>query len=712
MRAAQRQVGPGLGQLDVLDQLHARREQRARDRLGVAQLVLQEELPPEFLALVDERPLVERRVDRLALQHVQHDVIGFDERAQHGVRHAEAVDRAVNRLRIAPLFEQAAPIRVDPVHLLGKALLEGRSLAEEELEFQRFAQPDRGLPEGRLARAGPRFGSGHHRQFADRALENEVQHRIAVERGGQMLPLGDRVNRFQPLVEARDDIGAYQFVEHDTHVLRRIELRAERQRLPAIARLPDEQAHVRQDPVHRYSALAGGQQGAGDDGDTGDRRHLIRPPGDREAELLERQALLVVVGIDVGVRRAERRAHRQRLAHAQIDLALRLAHLAQALEHPGQVLRLLGFAQRLAREARDFHRLVVDDGDGDQHQILAMPLPIGIGGIGQQPHLGWQQLARARPGSFGEPLQVEALLDQVAEPLAQGEAIDRIVGYLAAQEHPPGAAHQRPHRPERHVDAGEQRRRRQVLLGQHRFDHRAVEIGLVRRQQDHRVSRESLPQHLDLLGIDVALAIGADVHPAERLGREVEHERIVRGPQLVEIGERLGPHARLATAELARKLREAGAEAGRAGDVLLIDARHFVARAADSVFGAFERQLGLARDEAGEIARLRLLLGPGADLPTFAQVAQACGLGLDHLPAVRPRGQARFAPLARLTRIAHEQGVAPARLVDAVATRRAPDDAHRREPGLVVDGGIGQGIDQRRRDRLVARPLVVNDARH
>src|SRR4030095_9196025 len=91
--------------------------------------------------------------------------------------------------------------------------------------------------------------------------------------------------------------------------------------------------------------------------------------------------------------------------------------------------------------------------------------------------------------------------------------------------------------------------------------------------------------------------------------REVDRDRVVRGRDLLEIARRLLRDVGLGTAELAREPRDAAAERRACQHPLPHEAGHLVAAAARAPLGALERELRLARDEAGQRRGVVLLAG-------------------------------------------------------------------------------------------------------
>ena len=69
---------------------------------------------------------------------------------------------------------------------------------------------------------------------------------------------------------------------------------------------------------------------------------------DLECELLQRQALLVGLRLGAGLGRAERAPQRQRLAEADVDVAVAPPQLAHDADEPAEALARLG-GRRAAR---------------------------------------------------------------------------------------------------------------------------------------------------------------------------------------------------------------------------------------------------------------------------------------------------------------------------------------------------------------------------
>ena len=145
-----------------------------------------------------------------------------------------------------------------------------------------------------------------------------------------------------------------------------------------------------------------------------------------------------------------------------------------------------------------------------------------------------------------------------------------------------------------------------AVLVQRVLEHQVVEVRLVRGQEDDRVA---LGERVDVLQLGAVVvssaAVALRVEQVDQLGDEVDHERAVGGGDLAQVARRLARHARRRASERAREARDAAAERRAREDVLVHEARHLVARAAQRALGALERERGLARDELGEAGRRR-----------------------------------------------------------------------------------------------------------
>ena len=132
------------------------------------------------------------------------------------------------------------------------------------------------------------------------------------------------------------------------------------------------------------------------------------------------------------------------------------------------------------------------------------------------------------------------------------------------------------------------------------------------------------------------------------------------------------------------------------------EARHLVARAAQTALGALERERGLARDELGEAGGLADRAAHRLP-PALAQLARGRGLARHDPAAVElaPRDPA-LAQRVRIARIAAHQ-IDEARAALAVALARKPRDAQRREQRIAVAGELRLELRDRHAAAAAAR---------
>jgi hypothetical protein len=183
-------------------------------------------------------------------------------------------------------------------------------------------------------------------------------------------------------------------------------------------------------------------------------------PGDLESHLLHRQTFGVLIGDHRPVRLTEVLAHGNRRREPDVNLAVvALALCLDEVVQPGQTLGCLLASTRVRGVLGCLVQLVEADRYRLQQDVVAAAVEIGVGDVGQQTELGRQHLSGARARSLDRPAEVEALFDDVADELPQHVLVQRVVE-LAADEDDTGVAHQRPHEPERQVDARERVHRR------------------------------------------------------------------------------------------------------------------------------------------------------------------------------------------------------------------------------------------------------------
>ena len=190
-------------------------------------------------------------------------------------------------------------------------------------------------------------------------------------------------------------------------------------------------------------------------------------------------------------------------------------------------------------------KLVVDDRNRLEQEVVAPIVVHRVDQIREHPEARVAELAGARPPAFDVPLEVLTVLRQPADVLPQRELVDGVVAEAAPDEDQPGAASHRSHRPECDVDAPELVRGRDGGALQHRRQHHGVDVGAVARQQRHGVPAIEVleSRHLRVVVADAPAVRG----PVEEPGDVQEHVArgtAVRGHHLVQVGVQLGGDVR------------------------------------------------------------------------------------------------------------------------------------------------------------------------
>src|SRR5205807_5077965 len=123
--------------------------------------------------------------------------------------------------------------------------------------------------------------------------------------------------------------------------------------------------------------------------------------------------------------------------------------------------------------------------------------------VAEDAEAGRAELAGAGPAALQVPLEVVALLDQVAEVAAEGEFVDGLVLDRAADEDDAAAPQDGPHRPERDVDPAENVVARQPRPAERSPEDERVEVRLVARQEDEGVLTVEDPEAFEGLVVDL-----------------------------------------------------------------------------------------------------------------------------------------------------------------------------------------------------------------
>ncbi len=350
---------------------------------------------------------------------------------------------------------------VVPGHLFGDVVPERRRVREVEVELEQIAQPHRLVPEGLHAVAVDVLGVCQ-RQFDDGGLQKGMDHRVAVERRGVLVFGRDLPHRLPAAVDPSDGVPVGQRVHRRPHTVRRAQPQGTgRHRILFAFQVIQRVLQGVMQLAQGQRRAAGGQQQRAHQPGRRHRRRLQDPPGDFEGHLLQRKAFGVGVLRQRAVRRTQVLAHRHGLGESDVDLAvvafaLRPDEVVQPAHAFGRLLTTAGVGGVL----RGLVQLIEADRNRLQQNVFAAAIQVGVGNVGQQAEFGRQHLAGARAGALDGPAQVEPLLDDVADVFSQDVLVELVVADVAADEDDTGAPQQRPHRPERQVDAGEDVHRR------------------------------------------------------------------------------------------------------------------------------------------------------------------------------------------------------------------------------------------------------------
>src|SRR5262249_11755420 len=124
-------------------------------------------------------------------------------------------------------------------------------------------------------------------------------------------------------------------------------------------------------------------------------------------------------------------SQRQQLTEADVDGAEPAALRAGVPDEEPYVLLLLGRTVGLAGHTSHLVQLVVDDADRHQRDVRGPALAEGVHEVCEQPKARRPQLAGAGATALEVPLEIEALLDQVAQVMPQRKLVDVVVADVA-----------------------------------------------------------------------------------------------------------------------------------------------------------------------------------------------------------------------------------------------------------------------------------------
>ena len=192
--AARADVVSGVQELAVAGQRERGLVELERDGLRRVDPALELPLLPDGERLREQRVLVHGVVAVLGEPVGQHEV-GVEERSQHQVgqvrvRLLEQVARGLGR-------QVGHPVAGEDQQLGAQVALEAVAPGEEELELEQVAHPlrlvppDLQRPARRQGRVLVQLADGQQSQLADRPVDEDVDHGVAVERGHQVLVVTD-----------------------------------------------------------------------------------------------------------------------------------------------------------------------------------------------------------------------------------------------------------------------------------------------------------------------------------------------------------------------------------------------------------------------------------------------------------------------------------------------------------------------------------------
>ncbi|UFN43138.1 hypothetical protein LN652_13890 [Nocardioides okcheonensis] len=486
------------------------------------------------------------------------DEVGVEERAQHQVREVgTGGDEQLARLDRRQLGDALAD---QQLQLGAQVVLEVGAGGEEELELEQVAHPLRLLPAHLELAAGRQVGAGleladrEQRELADRALDEDVDHGVAVERRDQVLVVADLPDRLGALVVRRQHPAAGQLGQRpaDRRAVAQVGGAGDR---------PPARLHVGRERLDRLEHLVDGEGAVGaeqrqrhDRGD-GDGGGAVEPVGDVERDPLDR----LVPGDALRGELRHPLAQRERLADGEVGPPETVALQPREAYEPAPVLRRLAGPARLLGHQRDLVELVVDHGHRhDLHVRGVRPLD-GVGEVLEDAVHRGTQLAGAGAAALDRPGQVALVGHHLADVGAQREPVDRDLLGRAADEDDAGALGDRAQHGEVQVGAAEGVGRREAPRHQHVGDDHAVEVRAVAERERQAVGPVDLAQPLHLVLVDEHV-VGAQepvAHPRPALRGAV----VVVGRHLVEVAGDLVPHLGLGSALLVGPVPDGGLEA-------------------------------------------------------------------------------------------------------------------------------------------------------
>ena len=538
-------------------QRHRGAEELQRDRLRARDPALQRPLASHGQRVGEQVVLVDGAVAAVGQPVGEHEV-GVEEGPQHQVREVRA--RADEELA-GPLGGHVRHALTDEQLELGaQVVLEARAAGEEELELEEVAHP-LGLLPPHLERATLRqlgirleLGDGQQRELADRALDEDVDHGVAVERGHQVLVVADLPDRLGALVVRRQHPAARQLGERA----------ADRRPVAQVGRPGDGPAArvdvggQRLDGVEHLvdrERAVGTEERERDDRGHRDRGRAVEAVGDVERDpldgLVPRDALVS--------ERLHPLAEREGLADRQVGTPQPVALEPGEAHQPAPVLRRLAAAARLLGHQRDLVQLVVDHRHRDDLHVGGVVALDAVGEVLEDAVHRRPQLAGAGAAALDRPRHVALVGHHLADVGAQREPVDRDLLRRAPDEDQAGPTGHGADDRQVEVGAAEGVGRREPPGRQRVRDHHAVEVGTVAEGEREAVRAvEPLERlHVVLVDQDVVRPEEPLAHPCPALGGAV----VVGRGHLVEVALDLRPDLPLGTALLLGSLGDGALEA-------------------------------------------------------------------------------------------------------------------------------------------------------
>src|SRR5262249_30246998 len=127
----------------------------------------------------------------------------------------------------------------------------------------------------------------------------------------------------------------------------------------------------------------------------------------------------------------------ERVAEADVDVAVAPAQLTDHAHEPTEIFARFGRAALLGNVVRNVLNLIVGNRNRDQKDVFTATASVRIDDVREQAETRRQELAGARTTAFDVPFQRKALLDQVVDVLAQHQLVHRVVLEGAADEEDP-----------------------------------------------------------------------------------------------------------------------------------------------------------------------------------------------------------------------------------------------------------------------------------